>query len=142
MWLPPVNEEFARYGEGYFILAAPQFMPRWLIHADPRLLVYPGAEMTVRWIRQFIFMCAALGTWCLRRSWTVGVERRDIAGAADWKFIMCEEYRSFRAARHRRDEIVERWRDTILTDWRNGDYTPRPFIDAAGTSGHRPDPAT
>lgn len=137
--MPPVNKEFARYGEGYFILAAPQLMPRWLLHADPGPL-YPRLETTMTLIRQFVFICAAIGTWCLRRSWTVGVERRDIAGAADWKFTVCEEYPSFGAARNRRDEIVEHWRDTILTDWRNADYTPRPFIEAAGVTGHRLDP--
>lgn len=131
-WTPPVDREFERYGEAYFISLSPRFVPRWLVHVDPRNLVgnSPQGTTLLRLVRPTVFVCAGLATWCLRKSWTVAVERRDVAGVGQWRFVLREEYGSFLEALARRAEIVEDWRDVILRDWRAGDYTARPFIDS------------
>lgn len=38
-WTPPVNEEFERFRNSYFISATPCFMRRGVLHADPGSVV-------------------------------------------------------------------------------------------------------
>jgi hypothetical protein len=109
---PPVNEEFERDGDAFFISATPRFMPRWLVHADLNSVVVnsPIWLILIPLSRGAVRLVAAAATWCLRRPWTVTVERRNSAdGSYGWRFVLLEEYRSFARAYRRRDEIVQTW---------------------------------
>lgn len=128
-WSPPVNEEFERYGQAYFISVNPRFMPRWLAHLD---ISIPGGVLggsRGQFVRSTAFVCASVVTWCLRKSWTVSVERRDVAGAGDWRYVVHEQYRSFFDASFRRNAILDDWKDVLIPEWPSGDYAPLPFLD-------------
>jgi hypothetical protein len=137
-WTPPVNEEFERYGQAYFISVTPRFMPRWLVHADLSNLAASDAatHSHLQWIRPVALAFATVATWCLRKAWTVSVERRDVAGAGNWRYVLCEEYRSIADAQFRRNAIVDGWRDVLLPDWRAGDFAPLPFLDDGTEDRH------
>lgn len=122
-WTPPVNKEFERYGNAFFISATPYLMPRWLVHADPRSVVAgsPGVYILAQLFRPTLHVLAAVATWCLRKTWTAAVERRNIAGAAEWRAVLREEFSSRREAYARRDQLVSEWSDDF--------YAGRPFVD-------------
>lgn len=122
-WTPPVNKEFERFGNAFFISAAPSFMPRWVVHADPESFVVPNlnAYTAVQCFRPFLYVLTAIATRCLGKPWTVTVERRNISGAGEWRFVLREEHFSRREAYARRAQVVSDWSTTC--------YLELPFVD-------------
>jgi hypothetical protein len=120
---PPVDEEFERLGNAFFISATPYFMPRWAVHAHTASVIVPNLDLyaLMQAFRPVLNLLAAGATRCLRKPWTVAVERRNISGAAEWRYVLREEYFSRREAYARRVELVSEWSTTF--------YVELPFVE-------------
>lgn len=120
---PPVDEEFERLGNAFFISATPYFMPRWLVHADTESVIVPNldAYALIQAFRPVVHLLTAGATRVMRKPWTVTVERRNISEAAEWRFVLREEYSSRREAYARRAELIGDWSTTF--------YLELPFVE-------------
>lgn len=129
-WTPPVNKEFESFGNAFFIAATPSFVPRWVVHADPESVLVPNlnAYAVVQFFRPLLYVIAAATTRLLGKPWTVTVERRNISGAGEWRFVLCKEYFS----RHEAHAGLAQ----IVSDWSTMNYLELPFVEEANPPDH------